>query len=749
MKSRLLFLFFIIVTGIRDVAAQPIVFNRVDTIPVEVNSVLLNNAWAGGINFPLFSEIDLNGDGIHDLFIYDRVNNRLSTFINDGTSGTNAWHYAPEYRSHFPPINKWARLYDYNCDGKADLFTLSSCQCGIAVYRNDYDVTNGLHFTLVTDILTETWAINLNVYADAISLPTFGDVDSDGDMDIIGYNSPSDGRFSYHKNNSVEHGHGCDSLEFNLETFNWGTFQLLIGGANQVGCYGCRPAPSGDTSLVEDLQRNVQSAAAKRDDTITSVMMIDIDGDGDKDLLIGDQNAMNALLVVNGKTATSPDSIVSEDIIFPSNDVPVNIYYFTVQAYIDLDNDGVKDLVSSSTERENLHGNWFYKNLGTTANPVFQFQTTSFLTNQMIDDGEGACPVLFDYDGDGLQDLITGNYGISITTGGYKRGLHLYKNTGTSSSPAFKLVDNDFAGINALSSLLGPIYPAFGDLTGDGIQEMIIGSDNGRLQYFSNSSVPANFSLTIPNYSHIDDGSAVTPQLIDLNRDGLLDLVIGNKNGLIKYHQNTGTSTSPVFDSIPTKDTLGGIVVQTIATPDGYAVPYFFDEDGHYRLLVSCMKGDVYLYDNIDGNILGNYQLIDSVIKGEEGERLSFNLSVSGGDINSDGLTDMLLGIYSGGVQVYMQDNSIGIAEHSPHLSPGMIISPNPSNELCNIQFFNLAVSEKKQLRVVNYLGQTVFTKNIFSDKFSFNTKDFPAGLYFIQLVANDDLITRKLIVSH
>src|ERR1043166_8725794 len=85
--------------------AQSIAFRRFDSIPVIENHIPLNNPWAGGINFPLFSEIDLNGDGVHDLFMVDRVNNRVSTFINDGTPGTLAWHDAPEYISHFPPIN--------------------------------------------------------------------------------------------------------------------------------------------------------------------------------------------------------------------------------------------------------------------------------------------------------------------------------------------------------------------------------------------------------------------------------------------------------------------------------------------------------------------------------------------------------------------------------------------------------------------------------------------------------------------
>jgi hypothetical protein len=190
--------------------------------------------------------------------------------------------------------------------------------------------------------------------------------------------------------------------------------------------------------------------------------------------------------------------------------------------------------------------------------------------------------------------------------------------------------------------------------------------------------------------------------------------------------------------------------VRTVTTPDGYAVPFVFeDQAGQYKLLVSCMKGDVYLYDNIDGNILGNYNMVDTIINGEEGSRISFNLAVSGGDINNDGLTDMFLGIYSGGVQVYMQDNSIGITELSSPVKPSMIISPNPSNEFCNIQFFNLSSSGKNQVRIVNYLGQNILAKNITSNNFTFNAKEFPAGVYLIELISGSNSVTRKLMVSH
>ena len=729
--------------------AQSIAFRQVDSIPVVVNSIQLNNAWSGGINFPLFSEIDLNGDGIHDLFLFDRSNNRISTFINDGSAGIHAWHYDPHYISKFPLINKWVRLYDYNCDGKMDLFTLSDCQCGVAVWRNDYNAVDGLRFTLVTQTLMEMYFPQPNpytqVYADYVSLPAFGDVDGDGDMDILGYNSITDGRILYHKNYSVENGHGCDSLEFKLDNLHWGNFQLWVGGSNSVYCFNCRHAFQDST-----LQNYDQSQAAARDDSISSVFMIDIEGDGDKDLLIGDSGSTNTLLVMNGG---NPDTarMATQDITFPSTDIPVNLNTFPVHAYLDLDNDSIKDLIASPTDLENFRGMSFYKNFARNDSPAFHFQNSSFLVDQMIDVGEAACPVLFDYDGDGLNDLIIGNYGILQFGGSYKSGLHLFKNTGTLSSPAFTLSNYDYAGINALN-LTGPVYPAFGDLDGDGDQDMIIGSDNGKLIFFNNNAGAGNlatFAAPSTFYMSIDVGNTSAPQIIDLNRDHLPDLVIGTKSGVIQYYQNTGTAAAPFFSSVPTIDTLGGIAEHITFGPDGYAVPYFFEDNGQYKLLMSCGKGDVYLYDNIDGNINGNFNLSDTIISGTEGSRGSFNLSVSGGDLNNDGLTDMLLGIYSGGVKVYMQYRPTSVPGISSSAIPAFVVAPNPVNDICSIRVINNQTGIKNKLNVMNYLGQNLRSYTFLSDHFSFDTKELPSGVYMLKLISGRGSTTQKLIVEH
>ncbi|MCX6291446.1 MAG: T9SS type A sorting domain-containing protein [Bacteroidetes bacterium] len=752
-KEFLYFLFaFNLITG--KSSGQAIAFQQIDTIPVVVSGNTLKNPWAGGINFPLVSEIDLNGDGLHDLFVYDRSNNRISTFLNDGTPGANAWVYAPQYVSRFPGINRWVRLYDYNCDGKMDLFMLStSCYCGVEVWRNDYTPATGLQFTLVTTMLYETYLTqNFNLYADAVSMPTFGDVDGDGDMDILGYNSIPDGRMIYHRNYSVEHGHGCDSLEFNLEDSKWGNFRLATGSTGPLTayCFGCR-STAGVPLEKNALENYDQSTAAVRDDTVSSVFMIDVDGDNDKDLLFGDSGSSKSLLVVNGGTPASAQ-MVSQDTFFPVYNLPVNISDFTVHSYIDLDNDSIKDLLAVPTNLENTRGMWFYKNTGRNDSLDLHLQTSTFLVDQMIDVGEGACPVLFDADGDGLKDLVIGNYGIfNNGTGAYKNGLHVFRNTGTMTNPSFQLTNNDYANVGSMG-LTGPLFPAFGDLDGDGDEDMILGESYGKLYYFNNTAGagnPANFQLPFSSYMHIKVGNASTPQLIDLNRDGLLDLVVGEKNGYINYFQNTGTVTVPFFDSIPTDSILGGINVQNINTPDGFAVPFVYDDSGQYKLLVSCGKGIVYLYDQIDGNLTGNFHLVDSLIYREQGTRTGFNLAVSGGDLNHDGLMDMLLGLYSGGVCVFMQYHPSSVSELSPALAPGFTLFPNPSDHLCTVKFFNLDGIKEPRLTILNYLGQKIYSKEIRSNHETVETKDFPSGVYLLHLSTTKNSFTQKLVVKH
>ena len=131
-------------------------FSQNNNISVYKNGQELQNPWAGGLNFCQFSKIDLDLNGVNDLFVFDksgkngtRNGNKKSTFLFD--ANTNTYQFAPEYINNFPELVDWALLVDYNQDLKADIFT--SLNSSIALYTNNSN--NELSFTF-TKILTSS-----------------------------------------------------------------------------------------------------------------------------------------------------------------------------------------------------------------------------------------------------------------------------------------------------------------------------------------------------------------------------------------------------------------------------------------------------------------------------------------------------------------------------------------------------------------------------------------------------------------
>ena len=721
-------------------------FTRNNSIPVYDNGQLLL-PWAGGLNFPLFSKIDLNGDNIPDLFAFDRSNNRVLTFINNGTSGTNCWEYAPQYADMFPAIKGWAFLYDYNCDNKPDLFCENAWNNGISQYRNDSQ-TGNIIFTLVDTSVkyTNVGPTPVNILASGNLVPDFNDIDGDGDMDIVGQQFQCVGGFAYFKNMSMEHYGVCDSLddyvlaqnvfgEFALRT---GGFKNVIVGSWNVTCFLFSPI-NGNYFPYE---------VARRDDTYANIKTIDIDGDGDQDMLIGDSQTDNSLLVINGGSNTHAQ-MTSQDTLFPSYNVPVRIHSFATHAYIDGDNDGKRDLLVSPGEYENKNGVFFYHNDGTDSVPQFNFIKKNYLQDQMIDVGESATPVLFDSDGDGLPDIVIGNRNRTVTDSTYVTTLSLYRNTGTISSPAFTFVTNDFAGLQSYL-LTGQIFPSFGDMDNDGDMDMILGNDDGRLIYFMNTAGPGVtpvFSAPSYYFMNIDVGQASTPQLIDLNRDGLLDLVIGGKNGLIKYFQNSGTQSVPFFSTPATNDTLGGVIVQSFNSPDGYSVPFVFSQGNDYRMLVSNMSGDINLYGNIDGNLNGSFALLDTVLKTIGGSRYGYNLSVSGGDLNGDSLLDMAIGMYGGGMQIYYQNNPSNSVNELIKDNLLFSVLPNPASQQLVIKSnYNI---DGALCTVQDMLGRKIFSQYLRSGLAVIDVSLIPAGVYMVRVSVGAGVQSQKVIVTH
>ncbi|MBL4594377.1 MAG: hypothetical protein JKX68_11270 [Flavobacteriales bacterium] len=181
-------------------------FNRDNSITVlNYNGDTLKNPWAGGFNSPQFSEIDLNLDGIKDLFVFDKTGNRISTFINSGLANQVTYIHDPSYIQFFPKnLHDWVLLRDYNCDNKIDIFTSSSG--GMGAYKNTS--TSQLNFTIDTiqihsdnqpDSITPNY---INMFISSADIPAIDDIDNDGDLDVL-ISSVIGDRIEYHKNLSM------------------------------------------------------------------------------------------------------------------------------------------------------------------------------------------------------------------------------------------------------------------------------------------------------------------------------------------------------------------------------------------------------------------------------------------------------------------------------------------------------------------------------------------------------------------
>jgi hypothetical protein len=732
-------------------------------VPVTENNISIGNAFAGGLNSGLLSAIDLNQDGVQDVFVFDNTTDRITTYLHSGLPNNTDYTYAPQYETQFPALKKWAFLVDYNCDGKPDIFTRSDSVGSIALYRNDYQPATGLLFTLITNEIPATVAgISDKVRCSNLgeTYTRFADIDKDGDIDALGWPDPATGRIAYYENKAFDLGLPCDSLKFELVSLCWGNFQLAFGSnsisAFNIFCLPPKPAPVDKKPVITkslnyhlsqaELAKTTENATvAQRDDTITSLFPFDIDADNDMDLLIGDVGSHRALLAINGGTNTQA-LMTAQDTVYPNGPHAIEVYSYINFSAIDANNDGKQDLIATAN-RESVNNSYhLLTDISTTSVPDFTFVQNDFLQGKMIDLGVNAYPAFFDYNSDGLLDLAVGNNYYEPMVNNTKVGLALFVNTGTATQPQYNLTTRNFADFSSIAIGINAVAcaPAFGDLDADGDADMIIGTESGRLFYYTNTPIGslANFTLVTPFLDSIDVGNFSMPSIVDLNNDGLLDLVVGKRNGRINYYQNTGTSTLADFNKVPTNDTLGKVVLLTNTNGvTGYTTPSFYKNNGLMYMMVGNEKGEVLIYDSITNNINGAWRLNQTtVITGTQG---TFTAPAAA-DINNDGYTDFMLGNAGGGLALFLQQNPTAIAPTQLDAN-SFRVQPNPANHWVEI---NANINKPIQLTILQINGAVVYRQTLLSN-LRLPLKSFENGVYIISFEVDGMRLNKRLVVLH
>jgi hypothetical protein len=712
------------------------------TVPVRIQGNQLKNPWVGGLNAPIFSEVDMNGDGIKDLFVFDREGFRVSTYINNGTPGQVDYTFAPEYEYRFPNENyDWILLKDYDCDGKEDMFAYNASNAGMTIFRNDYTTQGGLKFTQTYSVLNSKYGtVTANLYVARVNLPALVDIDYDGDLDVLTF--PVTGNYiEFHKNRAKENFNRCDTLVMEVEFSCFGNFGLSGLSNSAILNAGCRiaaepPHVSGD----ELVQHSLHSGSC--------MIALDIDGDNDYDILNGDILGDNMLLVVNGGSSSGA-VMSSQDSLFPQYDVSVDMFTFPAPYYFDADNDGNKDFIVTpciSGPAENYNNVWMYKNTTNNTTNVFNYTKNRFLSDEMIEVGAGANTVLYDIDTDGRTDMIIGNYGYYSDILPFKSAVSYYRNTGTNTAPEFDLISDDFGGFMSLG-LIG-LKPTFGDIDADGDADIMLGNTDGNIIYYTNTAGAGNqpaYTLTQVQLVNqlgavIDVGQFSTPQLVDVNRDGKLDLLIGERSGNVNYYENTGTANVPQFTLVTTS--FGGLNVTNGLNLYGYSYPNMYDSAGVYQLLVGSVTGYIYQYNNIDNNLGGNFNLVDSMYYSIHEP---VNISVASADLTGDGYRELLVGNNAGGVTLYKYDTTTSVID-LPSQPANFMLYPNPASDQLVVKF-DVVSPVERAVSLYDVTGRLMATQNINSGIALFDVSQFASGVYHCRVVEGNQVSDKIFIV--
>jgi hypothetical protein len=344
---------------------------------------------------------------------------------------------------------------------------------------------------------------------------------------------------------------------------------------------------------------------------------VDMDDDGDLDIVVGDYFGNVNLFLNNGGTFTN------YGVTNPFS--AINVSYFASPTLADLDDDGDLDLVVGE----------FYGTLLYFKNDAGTFTQMTGVDNPFdgIDVGYEANPTLVDLDGDTDYDLVVGAQYGTISYFENQSGSFVELTGG----------DNPFDGIDIGAKSV----PGFIDYDNDGDLDLYIGDKYGGISYYINDGGTFTAQTGADNpFDGLDLGNDICPYISDFDNDGDLDIAFGDYESLIlRYLRN---DADVYTEQRGTNNPFEGVQV------DGNATPWFadLDEDTDLDIVIGDANGNINYYMNEDG------AFIPQTGSDNPFDGLSVNMDAKPtlGDIDDDGDLDLVVGDYDGIIHYFVND---------------------------------------------------------------------------------------------
>ena len=545
---------------------------------------------------------------------------------------------------------------DLDADGDLDGF-IGAASGGVAFYRNVG--------ALVIESVGVTNVTGSEVTANTFARLALGDLDGDGDLDLVAGVSASGGsnqppsrpRLLYFENT------GTPTAPQFSNAFTVAPLPLI-----------------GSNGLIPELG--------------------DVDGDGDADLLV--RSGASLLYFENTGSPTGPAFTARTGAANPFAAVTVS----TSPRLVDLDGDGDLDLAAGLGFGAGRLG--YYENLGGQGTPLYVERTGAANPLDGVSPaGEtNLYPAFADFDGDGDLDLALGTANSRVLyfentqatpTGSGSGGM----DPGAPGGPlgAVLAATNPFAAFG----IGGDAAPSLGDLDGDGDLDMAVGGTNSKIQIYKN--VGGVFTRDM-NDGFDDFGIAATsrPAIGDQLGTPAAEITIGYSAGnrvilnVIERTANGGaigvaSNRNPFTNNvnfrgpIPAVGDLDGDGINDAIVRDADATPvlrYFVRSGATYSertggnnpfrglpaVGITPAIGDVDLDGDNDvlvGTTAGTVLLVLNTPSGFVYSGTLPGIAASGavvfpaiGDIDADGVVELLLGQADGTIDTY--DLGAGVA---------------------------------------------------------------------------------------
>jgi len=372
------------------------------------------------------------------------------------------------------------------------------------------------------------------------------------------------------------------------------------------------------------------------------VKIADLNGDGIPEIVTSEAGSGSSAYLAIFTTTFDDEGLISIDDRLEIN-FGTGVYSAPNDIALgDLNGDGLLDVVASEygdvTDDFESHTCIF---INTSHHQNFSFDAPLIISG----DGYEGYVQLQDINGNGKLDIVT------LRTSWHQMGVYLNTTENDDVSFSNKIIIEDDDGTYTDGWLYVDPRPAFADLNGDGMIDMVTtaySTDRRDVYIYSNISTEENidFNLELIVQSggeHADwptdyDWSAYSPALADIDGDGKLDIIVANGTCIgcspsgISILRNTSTDSELGFEY----EYSDFYQYQSNSVSVGIGVSDL-NGDGKPDLLTNDWMGGISIM--VNSSTEGNISLEEQMILGIG----SFPLSIATADLNMDSTPEIVV----------------------------------------------------------------------------------------------------------